>query len=126
MNYYTNQQITLDHVFIRDWDLVREVHAYPPSTGKLAVYRKDEFFSFLDFTIGSWAGIETQALGPFFRNSSLQFCVEHLRVGNISRDLRFVLDRGLETRCLELHEEQLETWTNSSQVFCDCVLHTLL
>ena len=71
VNYYTNQQVTLDHFFIQNWDLAREIEVYPPSTGKLAVYGKEEFFNYIDFAVNSWANIETDALGPFFRNSSL-------------------------------------------------------
>jgi len=114
VNYYTNQQVTLDHIFIRDWDLVREVHAYPPSTGKLAVYRKEEFFNFMDYSIRSWGQIETDALGPFFRNSSFWFCVQHYKAGNITRDLKFTMDSKLEEHCITLEEDQM-TKFNSSQ-----------
>lgn len=115
VNYYTNQQVTLDHFFIRDWDMVREVHAYPPSTGKLAVYRKGEFFNFMDYTVRSWADIETDALGPFFRNSSLSFCVQHYKAGNITRDLKFTMDSSLVERCIHLEEDQLKTFNSSRE-----------
>ena len=115
MNYYTNQQVTLDHIFIRDWDMVREVHAYPPSTGKLAVYRKEEFFNFMDYTIRSWGKIESDALGPFFRNSSFWFCVQHYKAGNITRDLKFTMDSKLEEHCITLEEDQITQFNNSQE-----------
>jgi len=115
VNYYTNQQVTLEHVFIKDWDMVREVHAYPPSTGKLALYTKSEFFSFLDYTITRWAGIETDALGPFFRNSSIGFCVEHYKAANITKDLRFTMDTKLVEHCIHLEEDQLKSFNTSRE-----------
>jgi len=115
VNYYTNQQVTLDHIFIRDWDMVREVHAYPPSTGKLAVYRKEEFFNFMDYTIHSWEEIESDALGPFFRNSSFWFCVEHYKAGNITRDLKFSMDTKLEEHCITLKEEEIVSFNTSKE-----------
>ena len=39
------------NLILRDWDQVREVHSYPPSTGKLAIYRRKEFFKFVDYVI---------------------------------------------------------------------------
>ena len=95
--------------------MVREVHAYPPSTGKLAVYRKEEFFNFLDYVINSWADIETDALGPFFRNSTLGFCVEHYKAGNITRDLKFTMDTQLVEYCIHMEEDQLKTFNSSRE-----------
>ena len=115
VNYYTNQQVSLDHIFIRDWDQVREIHTYPPSTGKLAVYRRSEFFEFINFVIQGWRDIETDALGPFFRNSSVKFCVEHYKAGNISRDLHFEIDNKLISNCISLTEKQAEQFNSSKQ-----------
>jgi hypothetical protein len=58
---------------------VREVHVYPPSTGTLAIYKKSEFYDVLDFAILAYRGIEEEALGPFFRNSSIVLCMEHFK-----------------------------------------------
>merc|ERR1719481_2127528 len=76
VNYYTDQTIAFEHCFIKDWDQVREVHSYPPATGKLALYRKSDFFIFTDFVVRGLQSVEKDALGPFFRNSSLSLCVE--------------------------------------------------
>ena len=103
----------------RDWDQVREIHTYPPSTGKLAVYRRKQFFEFVDYVVDNWKTIETDALGPFFRNSSLKFCVEHFKTGNISRDLSFKMDSKLVTNCIELSEKQAEHFNNSKQWMLD-------
>ncbi len=57
------------------------MHAYPPSTGTLAIYKKTEFYDVIDFAILAFRGIEEDALGLFFRNSSVLFCEEHFRSG---------------------------------------------
>ena len=67
----------------------------------------------MDFTIKSWAEIETDALGPFFRNSSLSFCVEHYKAGNITRDLKFTMDTDLVTKCIYLQESELPSFNSS-------------
>jgi len=77
----------------------------------LAVYRRNEFFQFFDYMIKNWGEIEEDALGPFFRNSSLEFCVEHYKSGNISKDLKFVIDTTLVSKCIYLHEDQLKPST---------------
>jgi len=115
VNYYTNQQVSLDHIFIQDWDQVREIHTYPPSTGKLAVYRREEFFKFFDYMIKNWGEIEEDALGPFFRNSSLEFCVEHYKSGNISKDLNFDIDTTLIYKCIYLDEDKLVNFNSSKE-----------
>ena len=115
VNYNTHQQITLEHIFIRNWDIGREVYAFPPSTGKLAVYRKKEFFNFMDYTIHGWADIETDALGPFFRDSWLSFCVQHYKTGYITKDLTFTMDSHLVEHCIHMEEDQLKTFNNSRE-----------
>ena len=106
VNYFTNQQVTLDHIFIRDWDPVREVHAYPPATGKLAAYSREDILLFMDFTIRSWLDIETNDHGPLFRNSSLWLCVEHYNAGTVTRDLMYTMNTRLEEHCIILTEDQ--------------------
>jgi hypothetical protein len=61
---------------VQDWDQVREVHAYPPSTGTLAIYKKSEFYDVMDYAIIAYRGIEQEALGTFFRNSSVRVCAD--------------------------------------------------
>lgn len=115
VNFFTSQQVALDHIFIHGWDPVREVHAYPPATGKLAVYSQEEFHMFTDFTIKSWVNIENDNLGPLFRNSSFWFCVEHYHFETITRDLKYNMNNKLEEHCITLEEENLKGFNNSKQ-----------
>ena len=65
--------------------------------------------------IESWKTIETVALGPFFRNSSLEFCVQHYKHGNISKDLNFIVDYSLKTQCIYLTEEEATSFNSSKE-----------
>jgi len=117
VNYYTDQTIAFQHFFIKDWDAVREIHAYPPATGKLAIYRKSDFYEFVDYSVETFKDIETNSVSPFFRNSSFGLCVEHLKNGNVSRDLHFDLNMELVTDCLFLEEKDLKVFNGSQQWF---------
>ena len=33
--YYHDNHIAFEHLFLKDWDAVREINAYPPATGIL-------------------------------------------------------------------------------------------
>ena len=51
VNYLWDTKISFSHIFVKGWDSSREINAYPPSLGALAVYEKDEFFEYLDYAI---------------------------------------------------------------------------
>ena len=112
LSYYANQKVSMHHLFIKNWDPAREVQAYPPATGKLAVYTKAELIEFLDFAISSWATIETSSLAPFFRNSSLSLCIEHYSVRNITKDLEFALASPPSDSCISLGIKQAQKHKN--------------
>ena len=51
MTYLWDTKITFAHLFINCWDPSREVTAYPPALGPLALYTAKEFYDFMDFAI---------------------------------------------------------------------------
>ena len=63
--------------------------------------------------------IDISASGPFFRNSSIKFCVEHYKAGNISSDLNFVMDDKIISNCIELSKDQAENFNTSKQWMLD-------
>ena len=100
----------------QDWDQVREIHAYPPATGKLALYTKQEFYKFTDFAVSTWSTIEDDALEPLFRNSSFSFCVERLRDINITKLLHIVtVDHKIDVTCLTLSHEDTKSFNDTRQ-----------
>ena len=120
VNYQTDQIIAFKHFFVKDWDPAREIHSYPPPMGKLAIYRKSEFYEFVDFAVGTFKDIETNSVSPFFRNSSLGLCVEHIKNGKISPDD----SNHLATDCVFMGAEDL-TMYHSSQHWIDAENFTI-
>lgn len=117
-NYYSDQTTAFEHFFIKDWDQVREIHAYPPATGKLALYTKQEFYKFTDFAVSTWSTIEDDALEPLFRNSSFSFCVERLRDINITKLLHIVtVDHKIDVTCLTLSHEDTKSFNDTRTWF---------
>lgn len=49
VNYTWDNRITFSHLFLKGWDASREISAYPPSNGPLALYKSDEFYDTLDY-----------------------------------------------------------------------------
>ena len=115
--YYANQEVTLQHLFIKDWDQTREIQAYPPATGKLALYSKPDLIKYIDYAITSWANVETSSLAPFFRNSSLSLCVKHYGASNITKDLAFSLAAASSPPlCIQIEAEQVDKFNNSVEM----------
>lgn len=51
MNYSWDNRITFSHLFLKGWDPTREVNAYPPGLGPLALYNKNDFYETIDYAI---------------------------------------------------------------------------
>ena len=80
------------------------------------MYSKLDFFKFIDFAVHGWANIEKDSFGPFFRNSTLGFCVEHYIEANVSRDLSITrLNTKLVESCIHLDVEQLDSFNNTQE-----------
>lgn len=93
------------------------MHAYPPPTGKLALYTKGDFYEFIDFAVATYSHIEDQALEPLFKNSSFNLCVEEFTHVNITNMLQLTLNSNVITTCLELANDDLKNFNNTKQWF---------
>jgi hypothetical protein len=51
VNYTWDNKIAFSHLFLKDWDTSREITSYPPTTGPLAVYTKEDFYQYIDFAV---------------------------------------------------------------------------
>ncbi|KAG8256877.1 Mucolipin-2 [Homalodisca vitripennis] len=51
VNYSWDNRISFSHLFLRGWSEEREVNAYPPNLGPLAIYKKDDFFDTIDYAV---------------------------------------------------------------------------
>lgn len=67
VNYTWDNRISFSHLFLLGWDSTREINAYPPGAGPLAVYKIDEFYSTLDYAYAGYANL-SNAIGPYSYN----------------------------------------------------------
>ncbi|XP_076066914.1 mucolipin-3-like isoform X3 [Oratosquilla oratoria] len=100
VNYLWNTKVAFSHLFIEGWDSSREVTAYPPANGPLAIYTKDEFYSYIDKAYVTYWNMKTDALGMFdyvMHNGTIQppeICAKHLQNGTGSVSEEFLSFNG--------------------------------
>lgn len=88
VNYTWDNRVTFSHLFLKGWDATREVNAYPPGVGPLALYKIDEFYETLDFAVVGYSNIPN-AIGPYSYteedNSMLPpvLCIQQYKCGII-------------------------------------------
>ncbi|KAF9410333.1 hypothetical protein HW555_010550 [Spodoptera exigua] len=68
VNYTWDNRITFSHLFLLGWDSTREINAYPPGAGPLAVYKIEEFYNTLDYAYDGYSNVLTNAIGPYSYN----------------------------------------------------------
>lgn len=68
VNYTWDNRITFSHLFLLGWDSTREINAYPPGAGPLAVYKIKEFYDTLDYAYEGYSNILTTSIGPYSYN----------------------------------------------------------
>ncbi|XP_073947618.1 mucolipin-3-like [Choristoneura fumiferana] len=67
VNYTWDNRISFSHLFLLGWDSTREINAYPPGAGPLAVYKLDEFYNALDYAYEGYYNL-SNAIGPYSYN----------------------------------------------------------
>ncbi|XP_045495400.1 mucolipin-3-like [Colias croceus] len=89
VNYTWDNRITFSHLFLLGWDSTREINAYPPGAGPLAVYKLDEFYNTLDYAVNGYANL-SNAIGPYSYDNEDNnmtdpvFCVYNYKKGIIN------------------------------------------
>ncbi|KAJ0178514.1 hypothetical protein K1T71_006337 [Dendrolimus kikuchii] len=88
VNYTWDNRISFSHLFLLGWDSTREINAYPPGAGPLAVYKINEFYDTLDYAYVGYANL-SNAIGPYSYNDESNnmpdpvFCQYNYKQGNI-------------------------------------------
>ncbi|XP_043240028.1 mucolipin-3-like [Amphibalanus amphitrite] len=105
VTYLQTSQVSLQHLLVRGWDVSREVNAYPPAIGPLAVYAQADYFAALDFAINAYYDIRNLSTAgvdyPASSGPVSQLCVDEYRVADIRpADMWYRFDEHLQTRCL--------------------------
>lgn len=67
VNYTWDNRISFSHLFLLGWDSTREINAYPPGAGPLAVYKTHEFYDALNYAYDGYSNLSS-AIGPYSYN----------------------------------------------------------
>ncbi|XP_037076973.1 mucolipin-3-like [Pollicipes pollicipes] len=86
---------------------MREVNAYPPGGGPLAVYSRHRFFETLDFAVNAYYDIDSIAVsGVGYPNATappMQLCLQEYRHASVfTANMSYTFDAHLQSRCTDL------------------------
>lgn len=88
VNYTWDNRISFSHLFLLGWDSTREINAYPPGAGPLALYKVNEFYNALDYAYAGYSNL-SNAIGPYSYNNEdnnktdPMFCTYYYKKGII-------------------------------------------
>ncbi|XP_068230060.1 mucolipin-3-like isoform X7 [Palaemon carinicauda] len=109
VNYLWDTKISFSHLFIQGWDTSREVQVYPPADGPLAVYKKSDFFSYLDYAIRTFSRIREEAIGSFvydYENGTVVppvLCISQYASGHaFVKNNSYVLNDNITKNCIDI------------------------
>jgi hypothetical protein len=57
INFTYDNKVSFSHLFLRGWESSMEVSSYPPETGPLSVYVKDDFYTTIDFAAKGYSNL---------------------------------------------------------------------
>ena len=117
--YHTDNQIAFEHLFLKGWDSVREIHAYPPSTGEYAIYKKSTFYEYLNYIGQTFHQLEGLTVNPVFPDEeSFTLCIRRFSDGRVFPNLTWDISFDSwdpRTDCLRVPFDQLGPAFNSSR-----------
>ncbi|KAL1502687.1 hypothetical protein ABEB36_007796 [Hypothenemus hampei] len=108
VNYTWDNRITFSHLFLRNWDVTREVNAYPPSVGPLAIYKITDFYKTLDYAYSGYMKLD-EAIGSYsYANedntaTAMMLCVSQYKQGVIyGFNESYIFNSEIVERCLNI------------------------
>ena len=108
VNYAWDNRIAFSHLFLKGWDAIQEVPAYPPATGPLAIYKQDDFYNTIDYALDGYYNLsnaigsysytaEDNAIGPAI------LCMHHYKEGIIfGFNESYVFDKEIVQSCVNI------------------------
>ncbi|KAJ8911430.1 hypothetical protein NQ315_005963 [Exocentrus adspersus] len=110
VNYTWDNKITFSHLFLKGWDSTREINAYPPGAGPLAIYKDDDFYSTIDYAYQGYASVN-KAIGSYsYANednimTDMVLCLYHYKRGVIfGFNESYIFDSEIIEQCLNISE----------------------
>ncbi|XP_019870651.2 mucolipin-3-like [Aethina tumida] len=111
VNYTWDNRITFSHLFLIGWDATREINAYPPGVGPLALYKEDDFYSAIDYAYEGYANL-SNAIGPYsYANedntmTDLELCLYQYKKGTIfGFNESYVFDGEIVEKCINISHD---------------------
>ncbi|XP_045104763.1 mucolipin-3-like isoform X4 [Portunus trituberculatus] len=122
VNYLWDTKISFSHMFLKGWDATREVQVYPPGSGPLAVYEKQDFFQYLDYAITTYSTINEKAIGTYsykYQDGELLYptlCMAQYAGGYVSpNNNTFMLNDTITKSCIEIPVEvNVTSWSSEA------------
>ncbi|OAD62624.1 Mucolipin-3 [Eufriesea mexicana] len=108
VNYTWDNRIAFSHLFLRGWDSSLEVPAYPPVTGPLAIYKRDDFYRTIDYALDGYYNL-SNAIGSYSytaENNSISpavLCLYQYKEGIIfGFNESYVFDKEIIETCINI------------------------
>lgn len=122
VNYTWDNRITFSHLFLRGWDSTREINAYPPAVGPLAIYKESEFFDTIDYAFQGYANVE-KAVGSYsYANedntmNDMVLCLYEYKEGTIfGFNESYVFNSEIVEKCLNISHNISSTVPNKDKL----------
>ncbi|XP_058809738.1 mucolipin-3-like isoform X2 [Phymastichus coffea] len=111
VNYTWDNRIAFSHLFLKGWDATQEVPAYPPATGPLAVYKKDDFYDTIDYALQGYYNL-SNAIGSYSYNTdnnsagAIDLCLTHYKEGIIfGFNESYIFNNNIEENCTKIYPD---------------------
>ncbi|XP_046833645.1 mucolipin-3-like isoform X1 [Vespa crabro] len=122
VNYTWDNRITFSHLFLRGWDNTQEVPAYPPATGPLALYKKDEFFDTIDYALNGYYNLNN-SIGSYSYDAEdntagpVKLCLYWYKESIIfGFNESYVFDKEIIKTCVNITKEYHDNFNNSRNI----------
>ena len=108
VNYAWDNRIAFSHLFLKGWDAIQEVPAYPPATGPLAIYKQDDFYNTIDYALDGYYNL-SNAIGSYSYTAEDNsvgpaiLCMHHYKEGIIfGFNESYVFDKEIVESCVNI------------------------
>lgn len=109
INFYEDSKVTLNHLFLKDWDPELDVDAYPPNQGPYAVYTRQGFYEHVNHMVDTYSKIRQVAIGSYdyihhdVSAAPLSICKMYYKKAEIwGFNESFIFDSNPVRQCLEV------------------------
>jgi mucolipin 3 len=114
VNYTWDNRISFSHLFLKGWDATREVNAYPPGAGPLAIYKVEDFYTTIDYAYAGYANL-SKAVGSYsYANedntmTDMVLCLSQYKKGIIfGFNESYVFDSEIVETCMNISHNTVD------------------